>query len=493
VKARNRIPALSKSRFMAGLQCHKRLYLECYEPELAAAPDEAAQAVFEVGNRVGELARRRFPGGKLIAWEGLSYADADRATRAAMNDRAVRAIYEGAFSFDNIRVRADILARAPGGRFDLFEVKSSTSVKPEHEWDVAVQLYVLEGARVPIRRASVMHLNREYVYPGGEYDLEQLFAVEDLTDVARQRRAEVVAAVDAMRATLRGDSPPPIPVGPHCTAPYPCPFYDHCHASGPEHPIDELPRLRAAVRERLILMGVADIPSLPRDIEGLSSLHVRIVEAVQTGRRIVDSRIRKELAQARYPVHFLDFETFNPALPLYVGTRPYDIIPFQWSAHTLTADGGVAHRDYLHEDSTDPRRPFTEALVEALGRKGSILTYSGYEARLIGELEGHLPDLAPDLSRLRDRLIDLLPTIREHVYDPGFHGSFSLKSVVPALIPQLAYDGLEVSDGGQASLAYMEVLEPNTPPDRRRALAAALRAYCKRDTEALVELFKLLG
>lgn len=405
-------PSLSKSRFMAGRQCHKRLYLETYRPELAGSADESGEETFEVGHAVGALARNRYSGGALIG-EGLDWAEADRATRAALQNRAIPAIFEGALSFDRVRVRTDILTRTRDRRFDLFEVKSTLDLKPEHEWDLAVQYYVLRGAGVPIRWARLMHLNRDYVYSGGDYDLKRLFTFTNLTRLVRKRDREVVAALKEMRKMLVADSPPSISNGPQCSAPYACPFYDHCHEDEPDYSIEQLPRVGIRLRERLAEMGIDAIPKIPRDFDGLSTVQARVVEAVRTGTRFHDPAVSRKLRKIKFPVHFLDFETFSPALPLYASTRPYQIMPFQWSDHILSTDGAVRHREFLHDERTDPRRPFAERLLETLGNKGSIVVYSSFEATRLRELGEHFRDLTPALGRVQQRIVDLLPLIRD--------------------------------------------------------------------------------
>jgi CRISPR/Cas system-associated exonuclease Cas4 (RecB family) len=476
---------------MAGMQCHKRLYLEIHEPGLAGASDDSAEAILEAGHRVGALARKSFPGGTLIG-EGMDWSQAHSATRVAIRDPSVPAIFEPAIAIEGVRIRADILARTRDRRFDLIEVKSTLDIKPEHEWDVAVQYYVLKRAGVPIRWARLMHLNRDYVYPGGDYDLKRLFRLKNLTRLVRKRRRKVVAALKEMRKMLGAKRPPAILVGPQCTSPYVCPFYDHCHGNEPEHSIEQLPRLGVRARQQLAAMGVIEITNIPPDFDGLSGLQARVVEAVQTESRFHDLAISRKLRKLKFPVYFLDFETFAPALPLYAGTKPYQIIPFQWSVHVLNRDGAVMHREYLHDDRTDPRRPFAKRLLETVGKKGSIVVYSSFEATRLRDLGESSKDLAPQLARVRERIIDLLPLIRDHIYDPEFHGSFSLKSVAPVLVPDLSYDGLEIADGGAASLAYAEMEVAETSDERRAELRAALLVYCKRDTEALVRLFKLL-
>jgi len=222
-----------------------RLYLELYVPELAAATDAALQTRLDIGTAVGELVRRRFPNGRLIAHDHEHHADAAAQSWALLDDPRVPALYEAAFTHDDVAVRADILVRQPANEFDLIEVKSTATCKEPHLLDLAVQRYVLEGAGIPVGGTYLMHLNRAYVCPGGAYDLEQLFTAADLTERVRALQPDVATALSAMRLPLWADVPPPVATGPHCAAPYMCPFYDHCHGDGPEHPIEELSGQRA--------------------------------------------------------------------------------------------------------------------------------------------------------------------------------------------------------------------------------------------------------
>jgi predicted RecB family nuclease len=489
---RPEIPKLSKSRFMAGLQCHKRLYLECYARDLLVPTDPFTQAVLDAGTAVGALARKRFPGGILIEHDQLTHETTEEMTRRALAHPAVPAIYEAAFTWNDVRIRADVVARVAGNVFDLVEVKSTTSVKPEHEWDLAVQLAVIEGSGARVRHAALLHLNRSYVYPGGDYDLEHLFVCADLTEAVRQRRGEVVSALESMRTMLWRENPPIIEVGSQCETPYTCPFLDHCHDGLPEDPLLRLPKAGQRLRERLAAAGITGLDDIPLDFPGLSLLQRRALEALRSGERFCDPAIRDVLARVVFPVHFIDFETIMPALPLYPGTRPYDTIPVQWSNRVLHEDGRIDHHEYLHDGGGDPRLPFATGLLETLGSRGTVVVYSNYEEKRLADLAGWLPGLARYIAPVQQRLLDLLAVIRRHVYDPAFKGSFSLKSVLPALIPSLGYEDLTIKDGGIASLAFLEMMALKTVSERRAELRQQLLAYCGRDTEALVRLFQLL-
>ncbi len=493
VTPRHSIPLLSKSRFMAGLQCQKRLFLECYEGRLRDPLNPSTKALFEAGSRVGVVARGLFAGGVGIGDDYQSHDDAVRKTHLALEQPRARAIYEAAFNHDNIRVRVDILAPAGNGAWDLIEVKSSSGYKEEYLSDIGIQLYVLEGAGVPIRKACLVHVNNQYVYEGGPYVLERLFTVRELTAQAREALPKLQLALEEMRSPLWALEAPDISIGPQCKRPYLCPFYTHCHLNGPEHPIERLPRMNPQLIRAFRDAEIDDIRDIPEDFDGLSDLHRRIRASVITGRVHSDPELREKLQALRPPIHFLDFETCNPALPRFAGTRPFQQVPFQWSDHVLQRDGTLEHRGYLHLEDTDPREPLVESLVRSLGKEGPIVVYSGFEERIIRSLAEDLGEWREDLLAIvESRIVDLLELIRSHYYHPQFRGSFSIKDVLPALIEDLDYQDLEIREGVQAATAFVEMIDPETAKARSIALQNALSAYCYRDTEAMVRLFQKL-
>jgi len=494
-ESRGYIPLLSKSRFISGLQCYKRLYLECFHPELASPPSEQQQAVFDTGNEFGAMARKLFPRGLLIEEEYFRHDDAMKSTQLALADPQVPTIYEAAFRHDDVRTRIDILTRNGEGSYDLVEVKSSTQVKEEYIPDVGIQLYILNGSGIDIGRTCLGFVNKEYVYPGGEYDLSQLICIEDITDTAHGIQSDIPQLLETMRNPLWSTEVPKIKTGRQCSKPYECSFYAHCHADEPEHHVGQLPRASEKLLQSLEEAGIGDIRNIPIEFTGLNSTQQRVRDCVVNNRFHLDSELPQALRQLEYPIHFLDFETFNPALPIYVGTRPYQIIPFQWSNHILEESGELRHEEFLHEGADDPREPFARSLLQTLGTNGSIVVYSSFEAARIRELAAAFSSLSADLLELLEsRVVDLLQLVRKHCYHPEFHGSFSIKSVLPALVPDLDYKDLEINDGGMASVVYTELRRLETMSDRRDFLRKCLLKYCERDTEAEVRLFtRLLG
>jgi hypothetical protein len=478
---------LSKSRFLAGLQCPLRLWFQCYNRELATPVSPSQQAIFDMGKEVGRLATRLYPGGVLIEEDHLHHREAVESTRAAMADPDVPAIYEAGFVHDSVRVRVDVLERLPGGKWNLIEVKSSTSAKDVHQPDVAVQCHVLRGSGLEFARAGILHLNNEYVYDGQQLDLGQLFSFTDLTEEAVAQLWMVEASIQDFKEMLAGQAPPCVEPDRHCSTPYRCEFWEHCTREKPEFWIMNLSGISQKKFDELAALDVEDIREIPGDFP-LTDLQARIRECVAGGREYVAPELADDLSDVEYPIHFLDFETTGSAIPCYAGTRPYQTIPFQWSDHILYEDGTLEHREFLHDEDTDPREEFCRTLLETLGETGSIFIYTTYEAGVITSLADDRPQYAGRLLATLDRIKDLHATVKTYFYHPDFRGSFSLKKVLPALVPSMAYAGLAIQEGNQASLEYRRMLSPSTRPEERDKIRADLLTYCGHDTLAMVKI-----
>ena len=485
------IPRLSKSKFLAGLQCRKRVYLEVHHPNWAAPPDPSMQAVLDMGTELGVLARSRFSGGVLIE-EGYRQREAALThTAAVLADPTVSAIFEGAFEHNGVLVRVDILERVRDDEGEhlgwrLIEVKSSSRVKDVHLADLAIQSDVLQGCGIALSAMCLMHINTDYVYESGDIDVGRLFAIEDVTDAVMGRRVNVPEQVAEMKTLLLQDEPPAVEPGPHCQSPYECPFWNHCTQDKPARWIYHLPGSKQIVTG-LVEQGITTIDEIPAGTT-LSLSQRRVKDNVEW----VSTKLEAALQSIRYPVHHVDFETVMLAVPRFPFTRPYQSIPVQWSNHIEDESGIVTHQEFLHEEPSEPRKRWAEALIESLGERGSICVYSAYEEAMIRQLAEAFPEFRSAFKPILKRLWDLHPIIKDHYYHPGFKGSYSMKSVLPALAPSLAYDDLPIREGGQAAAEYYRMVFVETDWVERAAIREALLRYCARDTFAMVELRRIL-
>ena len=305
---------LSKSKYLSGLQCHKRLWLEIHKPELAPPPTPGQQRIFDQGTTVGELATEEFPDGVLIEADYLNIPEATKQTEEALANSA-DVIFEGCFTHDNVLVRPDIILRNDLGSWNMIEVKSSTSVKKENIHDVAVQTWVLRGYGLEVERVFLKHINRECVYP----DLSNLFKTEDITEPVEAVLPTIPEKLSEYISILENNSEPDVLIGQHCFNPYDCSFVDHCWKEVPEHSIFNVPGLRWPIKERLIQENHFTIDQLPTEIP-LGNKQKEYVESLEQKKSIVNQDgISDKLDELEYPLYLLDFETDNPAVPRFEG------------------------------------------------------------------------------------------------------------------------------------------------------------------------------
>jgi hypothetical protein len=483
---------LTKSRYMAALQCPRRLWLLAHEPPLYEEP--APGTPLDFGQEIGRKAHLLFPGGVEVTEAPWEHAQAVTRTAALMAQAGVPAIFEAAFEYDGIRIRVDVLERLPFGAWGLREVKSSSRLKDHYIDDIALQAYVLGGAGLNVPSIELLHVNTAYVRGANGIAWPEFFARLDVGDAATAALADLPGRLPAMRQCLNALAMPAAEPGSQCGSPYPCVFWDRCTAHKPSDWVSYMPRLSPTQAESLKALGIEAISAIPADFP-LTARQTTIRDAIATGRPFIAPDLARLLRSYDPPAAYLDFEAMMPPIPLYEGTRPYQTIPFQWSLHTLCHDGALLHREFLADADGDPRRAFVETLIDALsGADTPIIVYSHYERTRLKELAATFPDLAGRIQRLIGRLADLLPVVRGALYVPAAGFSNSIKSVGPALCLDFTYDDLqEIADGMAASAAFLQMASGSiTDPQEIGRLRSALRLYCHRDTLAMVEVHRAL-
>jgi hypothetical protein len=480
---------LTKSRFLSGLQCHKRLWFEVHRPLEESV--EAGMAVLQ-GRAFDEVVQELQPGVVISRERGMPSAIAETKRVLAKGSRGSAVLYQPAFRAGRLAVIADVLRRA-GAQFELIEVKAATEVKGTHVPDAAFQALVLQRARIPVGRVFLGLVNSQFVLkrPG---DYAGLVAEVDITEPVQEYLPEAGARAVEFQGVMARESMPGIDVGPHCLSPYECPFLSRCMAGHPtpEYPVDVLPRGGQVVGE-LLADGYRDLRDVP--VERITSdLHRRVFDATVSGLAFFDLAATAELRGLPSPFSYLDFETIGFSVPEVIGTRPFEQLPFQWSVHVEYSAEDVRHAEYLAIESFGDFEALARALIAALPMMGAIFAYNAsFEQRVLVRLGELVPALGVELHGLAERLVDLLPITRAAYYHRDMRGSWSIKSVMPTIAPELGYEKLgEVQEGDGAQRAFLELRSLNMKPERDAELRMALLQYCRHDTWVMVVLRRYL-
>ncbi len=488
---------LSKSRYLAGLHCERRLWMLVNRPEDKREPTLAEQRRMQFGIEFGREVTRLFPGGVEITADYRQPQEALEITAELLQSDAP-ALFEAAFLHHDVLIRADIMKRSDvvPGAWDLIEVKSASNGESgrkaklkKHISDMAVQFYVLEGAGITVSSASLAWVNSEYERVG-ELDWSQLVAFEDHTGAVRARATEVGDELDDFLAMIGCSNFPAVVYGKtKCDE---CEFSEVCWANEPEDSIIHLPRISAKKLGELGAMGVNRIPEIPADYP-LTKTQIPMVEALRHPNGFVAARdqLMKWIEDLDYPLYYFDFESWNPCIPPFDQTRPYMQIPFQYSVHIQEQPGAEpAHQEFLAVPPGDPRPELIERMIEDLGEAGSIVVHHAeFETKRIRELAAFSPAHSDHLMAMLDRIVDTeIPFKRYWYLHPGLKGRSSIKVVLPTLVPDLSYEGMEISDGLAASFSFEDMFQGTVVGDAAEIVRENLIDYCRLDTLAMVRI-----
>lgn len=486
---------LSKSRYCSGVQCPKILWLK---KNLSEVFDETVlnQAILETGNEVGDLAEGLF-GDHVEVPYSESLSEMILATEKLIQD-GVQNICEASFTYEGCFCSVDILRNLGNNQVEIYEVKSSTGVKEIYEHDVAFQYYVLSKLGYTVQKVCLVHINNTYVRQG-ELELDKLFTIVDLTQIAKEKFSQVEQNITYFRQYLEQKTEPDCKIGDHCSKPYECGFWNHCAKDMPQNgepTVWDIAKLRN--KQAYYDQGLITFRQL-YDAGVLKGGYLQQVqvELENLPPQIEQDKIQDFLNTLTYPLYFLDFETFNPAIPLYDNSSPYEQIVFQYSLHYIEKEGGeLHHKECLAQPDTDPRRLIAEQLCKDIPQNACTLAYNmGFEKGKISKLAKLYPDLQQHLMNIHDNIHDLMIPFQERrYYTRQMKGSYSIKSVLPALFPDdpsLNYQNLEgVHNGGEASNAFL-AMQKMSPEEVAECREQLLR-YCKLDTYAMVKILEKL-
>lgn len=467
--------------------------------------DWSVRSRMEAGNEVGDLAMGLFGDFvEVTAYnnERLDLSKMIENTKSEMG-KGTPVICEASFDYNGLYCAVDILKKEDNG-WAIYEVKSSTKHedtqddKPVYIADVAYQKYVLENCGVKLCGTYLVCINGDYIFDG-TLDINQLFTVSDIADAVAIEEKNISANLVIAEKLLNSSAEPNIDLSTNCKVPYLCGFWKHCSGHIPSQSVFNLYRMRFSKKIELYRRGIITYQELLNSGEITNDKQLRQMEfALQDmGTYVEKESIRDFLSNLSFPLYFLDFETMQPVIPKYVGTKPYAQIPFQYSLHYIENEGGeLKHKEFLAESGTDPRRSLAEQLCSDIPMGVCVTAYNkAFECTRIKELAETFPDLAEHLLNIKDNIVDLLvPFQSGYYYNRAMGGSFSIKSVLPAIFPNdpdLDYHNLEdVHNGGEAMTIFPQIqfMEPEDQKKIRRNLLK----YCELDTYAMVKVWQEL-
>jgi hypothetical protein len=459
---------LTKSEYMSYLECEREFWLRRQMPELFEKPRTIQDDYMRrMGYQVQALAKQMFQAG-----------DFDNCA------------FEKPFETDDHYCRCDVFVENDGENI-IYEVKGSKSVKPEHHEDLAFQKVVAEMAGTPIGRTFVVHLNGDYTRRG-EIEPDKLFTITEVTADVDGRLSAVRKNID--NALRRLETEPAVTMAPFCGNKLNCEFIRYHFKDLPEYSIFDINNFRGKKFDQLAAMEIFDIMKVPAGFE-LTEKQRRQVDVAQSGEPYISlDEIKEILGGLKFPLYFLDYETANPAVPVYDGYRPFQPIVFQFSLHILNEDDTVEHREFLADGTGEPILELLKAMRRNIADDdGTVIVWSSYENSKNKEMGEMYPEFAPFLASVKERTFDLMTIFSKgHYIDPKFKGSSSIKKVLPALAPERNYEHLEIKDGMTASAAWLDMVFHHSDEEKKNEIGNNLLEYCGLDTEAMVEIMQFL-
>jgi len=488
---------LSKTKYCAGIQCPKILWLNLHKPEQYnnAVLDETALAT---GRQVGDLAKGYFGDYTEVAYDKNKFNMIKRTEALIKNKTAV--IAEASFLYHDDYCSVDLLRRLPNGTYEIVEVKSSTSYKDIYLHDLAYQYYILTGCGIPVKRLSLLHINSSYVR-SGELDIQQFFTLMKCTHKVNKKRADIIANLAEIKRVARMEEEPNnYSIGTRCDTPYKCGYKQWCFRHLPENNVFDIGwRMSMKEKEKAYHNGIITFGDvLAHDVKLTAAQRRQVESAINNLDPHIDrDAIGKFLEIVKYPLYHLDFETFQQAVPIWDGIAPYAQIPFQYSLHIQESTlSEPTHKEFLAKEGTDPRREIAQRLCADIPRGACVIAYNmAFEKARIEALANMFPDLQAHLMDIHDSMIDLMIPLRQGAYyDKEMKGSHSIKVVLHTLFPndpELDYKKLSIIQNGVDAKTMYSTLQEQ-PLEEASKIRKALLAYCKLDTLAMVRILEKL-
>lgn len=479
---------LSKYHFNCWQQCPKRLWLTLNSPELAAQLENPVYQKYARAE-IRHVLTKLYPNAHYVT------KNIELAVQQTQNliAQTAEVIFDAVFVYRNFFVRADALILTASG-YRIVDFLPVTSIKPHVLNDFIFKVCVITQSGFNSKRFELAYLNKYFVYLGAN-DYSQLFHFDDLSFSGRL--GVMSDWINQMCLTVESENMPGAVIGNHCYRPVLCPFHAVCCVNAEvnaaiEFPLDALHRMSSIQKEKLRAKGYFDLRDVPESELNTTQLWIQRVS--RNNQAELNTHARDSLRELSYPRYYFDFEAVTFAVPPWAQIKPLaGLVPYQWSCHVEDESLELSHYEFLDVSGNDPRRACAEQLIAILGNGGPIFVYSQeFERGRINELAALFPDLTKALYAINTRVVDLLPLTRSSYYHPAMLGSWSIKSVLPTIAPELDYAQLDIGNGSDAQQAYHEITDPETTEERRDQLIQGLLTYCQRDTLALVRLANFL-
>jgi len=499
---------LSKSKLQSYHQCKKKLWLEISQPSLAKI-DEAQQLILDRGTAFGEAVRGCFEHGDLV--KAKSAKEAIQETAVILQSFASGAkrvpIFEAAFAYKGVIVRADILEPLQDGTWKLIEVKSGTikpgqGVKAHYLRDAATQALIVErsGSGIHISSICLGVPDATFVY-AGPMNLMGILIIRDITAEAKALFGDIEACILPASHIAQQTEAPTISVGSHCKAPHACGFATYCSGTQLNSTETFIIPVWHLSKDPLTNIVQKLLPS-HRDLAEVDNadldkpIQLKMKEVACGKAYYLDPKLNEFLSTQPFPRYFLDYETNNAPLPLWVGTHPGESVPFQFSVHKWPAlHAPLEHFEFIASTNADPRPALAQALIEALNTPGPVFAWNGNgtEGPITEKLCSYYPAGEAALRRIASscRINDPLVKFRKWFYVPQMGGDWGLKSVARSILPTNPYSSLAIKNGVDAMKGYEKYLEMPAGPDRAK-LESDLLAYCGVDTSVMVDIWKAI-
>jgi len=389
----------------------------------------------------------------------------------------------------NYESRIDALVHdTANNTYDLYEIKSSTKIDKQNKYDVTFQ-HLIGKATLPINKTYLVHVNRDYV-KNGELDLNEFFVIEDMSEVIAKLEDEVFARRAKALQLIENLSPPN---DDHCYKVKTCPCLQLCHPNLSDYSVYDLSWWKKGQYEKLVAKGYQNLNEISES-EELNPKQILQIRSIKNNQPIIDDEgIQRELGNLTFPLYFLDYETYGPAVPIHDGYKPYQHITFQYSLHVMESadDKELKHYEFIADDRNEPSKQLVEELLKVIGKEGSIIVWNkSFEKKRNEELALLQPMYAEELEQINERVYDLMDIFKKGLYvDYRFHGSASIKKVLPVLVPELSYDELEIGEGATAMTKWWEMVSENISDGEKEKIKQNLLKYCELDTKAMEEIW----